>query len=225
MTCASGPYSCRMNTQPSSAPTATMPSSMPSSTRCGWVARISRSLNVPGSDSSALQITYFGLVSCAATRSHLRPVGNAGAAHAAQSGVLEGGDDGRHVPAAAQHVAQHRVPVPRRRVRIVRPYVFSGGTIPQISTAGGAARPRAPGMAAATAASAMLSGTGASFTVHAGAMSQRPRQDPSTTSTSGSAPYRSLIAAMRSSAPRSQQDRSWQTRSSAFTGGSVRKCG
>src|SRR5690349_2731719 len=75
MTCSSGPYSWRMNTQPSSAPTASMPSSMPSSTRCGWVARISRSLNVPGSDSSALQITYVGVFSWAATRSHLRPVG------------------------------------------------------------------------------------------------------------------------------------------------------
>ena len=52
-----------------------MPSSSPSSTRYGWVARISRSLNVPGSDSSALQITYLGVASCAATRSHLRPVG------------------------------------------------------------------------------------------------------------------------------------------------------
>ena len=49
---------------------------MPSSTRCGWSARICRSLNVPGSDSSALQMAYFGVAACAATSSHFRPVGN-----------------------------------------------------------------------------------------------------------------------------------------------------
>ena len=65
-----------MNTQPSSAPVASMPSSMPSSTRCGWSARICRSLNVPGSDSSALQMAYFGVATWAATSSHFRPVGN-----------------------------------------------------------------------------------------------------------------------------------------------------
>ena len=32
-------------------------------------------MNVPGSDSSALQIAYFGVAACAATISHLRPVG------------------------------------------------------------------------------------------------------------------------------------------------------
>ena len=37
---------------------------------------MSLSLNVPGSDSSALQITYLGVASWAATRSHLRPAGN-----------------------------------------------------------------------------------------------------------------------------------------------------
>src|SRR5947208_2051802 len=40
MTCSSGPYSWRMNTQPSSAPTASMPSSMPSRPRCGSQARV-----------------------------------------------------------------------------------------------------------------------------------------------------------------------------------------
>ncbi len=75
ITASSGPYSCRMNTQPSSAPTAAIPSSRPSSTRCGCSARICRSLNVPGSDSSALQITYFGVAACAATSPHFRPAG------------------------------------------------------------------------------------------------------------------------------------------------------
>ena len=54
----SGPYSWRMKIQPCSAPDASMPASMPSITRCGCSARIWRSLNVPGSDSSALQIAY-----------------------------------------------------------------------------------------------------------------------------------------------------------------------
>ena len=36
----SGPYSCRMKTQPSSQPVTSMPSSIPSSTRCGCSARI-----------------------------------------------------------------------------------------------------------------------------------------------------------------------------------------
>ena len=75
------------------------------------------------------------------------------------------------------------------------------------------------------AASAASIGTGASFTVQAGAMSHRPMHEPSTSSTSASAPYRCLSWAIRSSAPRSQQDRSWQTRSSTFFGASVRKCG
>ena len=36
-----------------------------------------RSLNVPGSDSSALQMTYLGVAGWAATAAHLRPVGKA----------------------------------------------------------------------------------------------------------------------------------------------------
>ena len=72
----SGPYSWRMNTQPCSAPIASIPASIPSITRWGCSARIWRSLNVPGSDSSALQMTYLGSASWPATISHLEPVGN-----------------------------------------------------------------------------------------------------------------------------------------------------
>jgi hypothetical protein len=72
----SGSYSCRMNTQPCSAPTQRMACSIPSTIRCDCSARIWRSLNVPGSASSALQITYFGPSCWPRTMSHFTPVGN-----------------------------------------------------------------------------------------------------------------------------------------------------
>ena len=70
-----------------------MPSSSPSSTRCGCSARIWRSLNVPGSDSSALQIAYFGVGLLAGHDLPLAPGREAGAAHAAQPGLLQHVDD------------------------------------------------------------------------------------------------------------------------------------
>ena len=48
---------------------------MPSSTRCGSLSRTLRSMNAPGSPSSALQITYFGAPGALATVFHFRPVG------------------------------------------------------------------------------------------------------------------------------------------------------
>src|ERR1700752_1469035 len=50
---------------------------MPSMVRCGSSINRMRSLNVPGSDSSALHITYLGKPSAFAAPSHLIPVGNA----------------------------------------------------------------------------------------------------------------------------------------------------
>ena len=64
-----------MKIQPSSTPVTSIPIIRPSITRCGCSAMIWRSLNVPGSDSSALQIAYFGVASWSATSCHLRPVG------------------------------------------------------------------------------------------------------------------------------------------------------
>ena len=64
-----------MKTQPCVAPIARIAWSIPSTTRCGCSARIWRSLNVPGSASSALQITYFTGESWPRTMPHLRPVG------------------------------------------------------------------------------------------------------------------------------------------------------
>src|SRR5262245_55539393 len=49
----------------------------PSIVRCGSSINRMRSLKVPGSDSSALQMTYFGELSAFAPPSHLIPVGNA----------------------------------------------------------------------------------------------------------------------------------------------------
>ena len=50
---------------------------IPSMRRCGSSNIKTRSLNVPGSDSSALQTTYFCSPSALAAPSHLMPVGNA----------------------------------------------------------------------------------------------------------------------------------------------------
>ena len=48
---------------------------IPSRTRYGSLSRTLRSMNAPGSPSSALQITYLGLPWALATVVHLRPVG------------------------------------------------------------------------------------------------------------------------------------------------------
>ena len=47
----------------------------PSRSRCGSRSMITRSLNVPGSDSSALQSRYFGLGLCFGMKVHFMPVG------------------------------------------------------------------------------------------------------------------------------------------------------
>ncbi len=60
---------------PSSAPTTQAPSTMASISRWGSSSRIMRSLKVPGSLSSALQITYLGPPAALAVKSHFMPVG------------------------------------------------------------------------------------------------------------------------------------------------------
>ena len=85
LACASAPssrsrasgYSPRRYRYPRDAPTANPSIVIASSSANGSSSRITRSLNVPGSDSSALQTTYFGVAGWAATAAHLRPVGNA----------------------------------------------------------------------------------------------------------------------------------------------------
>ena len=71
---------------------------------------------MPGSDSSALQIAYLGSASCFATSSHFVPVGEAGAAHAAELGLLQLGDQLGRVELAREHRAQDAVVA---RVRLV----------------------------------------------------------------------------------------------------------
>src|SRR5271170_6118017 len=61
---------------PLSAPTARPPITTPSITACGSCSKISRSLHVPGSLSSPLQRTYFGLADCLGTNDHFIPVEN-----------------------------------------------------------------------------------------------------------------------------------------------------
>ena len=62
---------------PSSAPTAKPAIVIASMMTNGSSSMSTRSLNVPGSDSSALQTTYFGFAGWAATAAHFRPVGKA----------------------------------------------------------------------------------------------------------------------------------------------------
>ena len=60
---------------PSEAPMARAPMVMPSMTRSANSLRISRSLKVPGSPSSALHMMYLGVRFSAAAKFHLMPVG------------------------------------------------------------------------------------------------------------------------------------------------------
>src|ERR1039458_5303872 len=61
---------------PLRAPTAMPPIITPSITACGSCSKISRSLHVPGSLSSPLHSTYFGLADCFGTNDHFIPVEN-----------------------------------------------------------------------------------------------------------------------------------------------------
>ena len=63
--------------KPRPAPVANASIVIASITTNGSPSRRARSLNVPGSDSSALQTTYLGEPFAARTAAHLRPVGNA----------------------------------------------------------------------------------------------------------------------------------------------------
>ena len=61
---------------------------MPSTTLCGSLSRMERSMNAPGSPSSALQTTYLDCPGDLRQSSHLTPVRNPAAAAAAQAGFL-----------------------------------------------------------------------------------------------------------------------------------------
>ena len=75
---------------------------MPSSIWCEPRSIRIRSLNEPGSDSSALQTRYFGLSVPVGMNDHLRPVREAGAAAALEARVLHELDHvrGRHLARA-----------------------------------------------------------------------------------------------------------------------------
>ena len=60
---------------------------MPSSTRCGSLSSTLRSMNAPGSPSSALQMTYFSLLAGLGDGAPLQAGGVAGAAAAAQAAL------------------------------------------------------------------------------------------------------------------------------------------
>ena len=60
---------------PSVAPMARPPMAMPSKTRSANRVRMTRSLKVPGSPSSALQMMYFWSAFSAAQKPHFMPVG------------------------------------------------------------------------------------------------------------------------------------------------------
>ena len=66
---------------------------VPSITACGSCRKITWSLQVPGSLSSPLTRTYFGLSDCLGTNDHFMPGGKARAAAPAQPGGLHLVDD------------------------------------------------------------------------------------------------------------------------------------
>ena len=76
----------------------------PSSIWCGSRSISSRLLHVPGSDSSKFTVTYVGLPVSCGTNDHFMPVGEPGAAAAAQAGVLHHLDHvvGRHLQRQTQ---------------------------------------------------------------------------------------------------------------------------
>ena len=111
-TCSSGPYSCRMKTQPCSAPMTAIPMSRPSNTRCGCVARIC----------AVLEGAWLGLVGVAdhvfdagglrvVDYCPLLPGGEAGTAHAAEARVLDGADHVVGVQVSGEQRPQRRVPL------------------------------------------------------------------------------------------------------------------
>src|ERR1700687_4260851 len=61
--------------KPFAAPIARPAMMMPSIIWCGSISISGRSLHVPGSDSSALQMTYFGFGESLGTNDHFMPVG------------------------------------------------------------------------------------------------------------------------------------------------------
>ena len=104
-------------TTTSSAPHAAAAMHAPSSTRNGLRRSSMRSLNVPGSPSAALTTTGIDApVERAATVAHLRPVGEPGAAPAAEAGVGDELDDrlGLPVPGRGQAVTTALVLVVRQ---------------------------------------------------------------------------------------------------------------
>ena len=121
----------------------------------------------------------------AADQAPLLPGGEPGATHPAQPGVLERG----HHPVGGQLTAEQR---PQRRI----PLTHTGaGRVGVVRPGLGAPRGRGLGVAHPAVPSGGTPArrcprprTGYSFTAAAGAMSQRPRQDTSTNSTSVSAP-------------------------------------
>ena len=78
-------------------------------------------MNVPGSDSSALQIAYFGVGLLGGHGLPLAPGREAGAAHAAKARLLQHVDDLLGLELAGQHAAQHAVVLVAGLVRVVRP--------------------------------------------------------------------------------------------------------
>ena len=90
-------------------------------TRCGTSARIFASLNVPGSLSSALQMTYFGRRVSFRDQLPLGAGGEPGPAHAAQAGCLESGDSPLEEVAGSALAGHGRVAIFGRGVRVAGP--------------------------------------------------------------------------------------------------------
>ena len=201
---------------PLSAPTTNPPSAIPSTSRCGRSSMITRSLNVPGSLSSALHTTYFGTVSSRRTSFHLSPVGKPAPPiprrpALSSTSTMRSRAESADSSASASLSTRYRDPVPYGSHRHALGAGRSTDRLPFK-----ASRPKSP-------ISPILDAR--PLTRAAGANSQHPRQDVSSTRTSSRPANSTSSASATPSPPARWQAISRQTEMVTAGTGQVRKWG
>ena len=185
-----------------------MPSSSPSSTRCGCSARIWRSLNVPGSDSSALQIDVLGLGLLRRDQLPLRARwGSRRRPCRADPASLSGGDRRRR--RAGRRPAARAATAYRSRRRAYGSFGHALAAVVRrrcTAVAGARAPARRSDSASASGGRLLVHGRGRGD-VAAAEAGHLDDLDVGVVAVAAARARR-----CRSSPPRSQQDRSWQTR-------------